>query len=133
MHYVAIFLFGNCDLNITHFHVFSHFFFPFNKGLERSAYQKRKTKEIELHAIQVSDYLKQSQEVKTFYLISILCKKHSRTQYFSNFLTVSGLLSCPLIGFYILHLNLYFEYLLSFFTLPTLFFSCFSLCNLSTQ
>lgn len=28
-----------------------------------------KTKEIEQHSVQVSDYLKQSQEVKTFYLL----------------------------------------------------------------
>lgn len=76
-----------------------------------------KTKEMEQHALQVSDYLKQSQEVKTSYLIF---KKKSYT-HFCNSLTVSVLPLWPLIGFYVLlvlHLNPCFEYTLSIFPTP---------------
>jgi hypothetical protein len=60
---VQIFLFGNCDLNVTHFHVFSISFLK-KKGLEPYIYQKMKTEENEQPAVEVSDYLQQSQEVK---------------------------------------------------------------------
>lgn len=84
-----------------------------------------KTKGMERHAGQVSDYVKQSPEVKplTWHLV----RKHSCIQH--NSLTV--LSWCPFIGFCVLHRNRCFEYLLRFFSCPhILYLACSTLCNL---